>query len=291
LEERKVINEGEKIQINVDFTSCEDNFLILSASVPLSDDKFITLYWNTRKYPKKKNGMSQTKMEGAFIRRLRHILSKKYQYIIVADRGFGNDRFMRLCENNNFDFVLRLNNNLNIIMENDNNINNVKNINTDNKFKAKIPSWNNIERYFTVKRADDNIGDDKEPAIWRLISDNGELDAFSIYSKRFKIEKIYQDFKSSGYNIEGSKIRKYDRFRRLLYIVTLAHCLTCFLGDIIQKTKNNLKKNFNECAPINSNLISAFLESDIKLYPSIFKSPFGYLRNICYTDSYELNEC
>ena len=37
------------------------------------------------------------KMEIAFIRALRHILSDKYQYILVADRGFGNERFIQYC--------------------------------------------------------------------------------------------------------------------------------------------------------------------------------------------------
>ncbi len=53
--------------------------------------------------------MSQIKMEEAFIKGLRHVLSKKYSYVIVADRGFGNNRFANLCKENNFDSNLAKN--------------------------------------------------------------------------------------------------------------------------------------------------------------------------------------
>ena len=51
-------------------------------------------------------------MEQAFVRSLRHILSKKYHYVIVADRGFGNQRFIHLCKANHFDTIIRLKDNL-----------------------------------------------------------------------------------------------------------------------------------------------------------------------------------
>jgi hypothetical protein len=181
LEERKIFSKRDKIQINVDYTTCEDDFLILSASILISEDKSITLYLSARNYPKKKGSMSQIKMEEAFIKRLRHLLSKKYQYIIVADRGFGNDRFMKLCENNNFDFVLRLQKSLNIIKDN-NTVVNIKDLTTDDKFEAKIPSWNNVERYFTIKTSDEKENNNNTKTIWYLIGNNRELDTFSIYS-------------------------------------------------------------------------------------------------------------
>ena len=32
-------------------------------------------------------------MESAFIKVLKHVLFKKFNYVIVADKGFGSDRF------------------------------------------------------------------------------------------------------------------------------------------------------------------------------------------------------
>jgi len=261
LEERDLILRDQKIQINVDFTSHEDNFLILSASVILNH-KAITIYFSMRKYPRKKNQMSQIKMEEAFIKGLRHVLSKNYDYIIVADRGFGNDRFANLCKENNFDYVLRINPNL-IINHNNQKIN-LNTIKEDKIFKAQAVSWKK-DINLTVCT--------KDKQIWYLMSSNSNIKQQQIYENRFKIEKNYQDCKSSGYDLEDNKIRKYDRFKRLLYCVLLSHALVCFIGYIITVSKNNIKKNSVEKGDLGICLISAFLRSDTMLSQCTLNNP------------------
>ena len=44
-------------------------------------------------------------MEKAFLKGLKHALSKKYQDRIVADRGFGNERFLGACKEVGIDFL------------------------------------------------------------------------------------------------------------------------------------------------------------------------------------------
>lgn len=68
----------------------------------------VPLYFSMRSYPKRKGQSDQKTLERAFLKELRHLLSKKYSYTIVADRGFGNDRFAQLCHENGFNFVLRI---------------------------------------------------------------------------------------------------------------------------------------------------------------------------------------
>lgn len=268
LKERKIISEGDKIQVNVDFTTNENYFLILSASIMLYE-KAITIYFTMRKYPKKSNQMSYQKMEQAFIKGLRHILSKKYQYIIVADRGFGNQRFAKLCKDNDFDYVLRINSSL--IIKRDGIKSNLNQYLANNKMTAYVLSWK--ENYhFTIQT--------KGNKTWYIISSDNTLDAAAIYEKRFKIEKNYQDCKSSGYNIEKNKIRKYDRFKRLLYIVVLSHCLTSIIGSIINYTNNNIKKNSTEQENLSLRLILVFSKLDILLFPYILSNPLLSLQNL-----------
>ena len=58
----------------------------------------------------------------------------------MADRGFGNQRFAKLCEDNGFDFVLRINENLKI--ERDGKVENLEKYKGKNKkFKARVVSW------------------------------------------------------------------------------------------------------------------------------------------------------
>jgi hypothetical protein len=56
--------------------------------------------------------MDQKKMELAFFKGLRHVLSKKYTYTIVIDRGFANSRLLQILEDLKFDYVLRIKENL-----------------------------------------------------------------------------------------------------------------------------------------------------------------------------------
>ena len=272
LEERKVISKSKKIEIYVDFTTVEDKFLILTGTV-LLNNKAITIYFSMRNYPKKKGTMSQIKMEEAFIKGLRHVLSKNYQYIIIADRGFGTKRFANFCTKSGFDYVLRINSNLNI-KEGDKK-SNLKDRLGDEKFTATVISWKE-EKYITIRC--------KDKKIWYLMSSDKKLDAGEIYEKRFKIEKNYQDCKSNGYDLEGNKIRKYNRFKRLVYLVSIAHGLTCFIGDMIESTKNNLKKNSTTPKSQNLSLILAFSELDMKLSDPFLKNP------LCCYDEYSYHD-
>ncbi|GHU20569.1 hypothetical protein FACS189472_12120 [Alphaproteobacteria bacterium] len=133
-----MLKVGDNILIKIDFTTDTDEFLMLMASVDFGG-RSVPLYFSMRSYPKRKGQNDQKKMEKAFLKQLRHLLSKKYTYIIVADRGFGNDRFATLCLENDFDYVLRKCDNLNI--EVDGNKLNLKDFSGETrKFKAYVPA-------------------------------------------------------------------------------------------------------------------------------------------------------
>ena len=82
-----------------------------------------------------------------FIKGLRHILSKKYEYIIAADRDFGNARFAEFCEQNNFSYVLRINSNLSL--KTDEKINKLADFNGMNtEFVAHVKRWRKGYAFF-----------------------------------------------------------------------------------------------------------------------------------------------
>jgi hypothetical protein len=234
LEKQKLIKEGDNIAINVDLTTSKRDFLILSASIILNG-KAISLYFSIRKYPPKTWQISHKKFEKAFINELKHILSKKYNYTIVADRGFGNGRFISICEENGFDFVIRMNANLKLQFE-DKKIKNLKEFQGQNaEFPATIIRWKKQYNFSITTRKEQT---------WFLLSSKNAKSPINTYENRFKIEKLFQDSKSSGFNIENTKIRKYDRFKRLLYLLVLTHALMVVVGSVINDTKVDLKKKF-----------------------------------------------
>lgn len=183
-EERNIIHIGDRILLKVDYTTSTDNFLILMASVDFNG-RSIPLFFTMRNYPKKHNQMDQKKMETAFIKGLQHILPKKYRYTLVADRGFGNDRFAELCQQNGFDYVLRINDNLGLSVEG-------KKVNletfagSDFDIETEVLSWRKTRRF---------VGCTKGEKHWILMTNlsdkKGAITSF--YEQRFGIEMGFKD--------------------------------------------------------------------------------------------------
>ena len=269
-QQREIGVNNEKIAINIDFTSDKNDFLILCASINLGDNA-IPLYFSMRSYPKHKNQYDHKKMEIAFIKSLKHILSNKYNYVLVADRGFANDRFIRYCTDNGFDIMIRVEPNMAIEVINEDNkdnkenkenkINNAKGVmaevlKQDGLYNCYIKSW---KKNFTI------IRNSKEDKTWYLLTNMDTNDSKTnpaTYAKRFKIEKLFQNLKSSGFDIEKSKIKKYDRFKRILILSCFAHSITVLLGKFINEKLTNIKKN----SPICLNPLTAHSNSDFSPY-------------------------
>ena len=280
-EQGEIGDKNNKILINIDFTSDRNDFLILCASVTLGDSA-VPLYFSMRNYPKHKNQYNHKKMEIAFIRALRHILSDKYQYILVADRGFGNERFIQYCTDNGFDIMIRIEPNMSIEVINDKGKSNAATsdkqsnneatrdkqsnnedgimalvLKQDGVYNCHIKSWN---RDFII------IRHSKEEKTWYLLTNMNiqkSKEAAKIYADRFKIEKLFQNLKSSGFDIEKSKIKKYDRFKRILFLSCFAHSITVLIGKFINEKLPAIKKN----SPVCLNLLIA--SSNLAYLPSL----------------------
>lgn len=249
LEEVGFLAKGKIIAINVDYTSSTDEFSILSASIPFGG-RALPLYFSMRKYPKKKNSLNQIKMEEAFIKELQHLLSNKYKYVIVADRGFGNQRFSSLCEDHGFNYIFRTKDNLRISENEFSKVKKIKDFTGENYDfpEAIIVAWNKQIRLIKTSSGE---------GVWHIVTSLDKEKFSSIikqYGYRFKCEKMFQDQKSSGFNIEKSKIDKYDRFKKLLYLVSLTQMLMMFIGDYIDDNVDEIKKKFQ----LHIGLISAF---------------------------------
>lgn len=235
LEERTQLKPRDKVYLQVDFTSERAHFLILVASV-LFHGKAIPIYFSIRNYPKKEGQYDQKKMELAFIRALKHNLSNQYRYVILADRGFGNDRFMKQCQGVGFNYIIRLEPNLKIKYKNKLGIMS-KLLQGNGKYEVEVISWNKTVIVFR---------NEHEGKIWYIVTTLTEMEqpeGIKHYRKRFGIEKLFQDLKSSGFDIEQTKIRKYMRFKRLFFLCCLAYSLLLLLGEIIETSHPELKKN------------------------------------------------
>ena len=107
IEQGRIGKKGDERLIALDVTSTGDDCLILSAAL-IVDELPIPLYCSMRSYPQRKNQMDHKKMERAFLHALRHLLSKQYRSLLVADRGFGHDRFIQYCLDAHCDVMRRI---------------------------------------------------------------------------------------------------------------------------------------------------------------------------------------
>lgn len=237
------------IAINIDFSSSTDQRLILSASIPL-EWRYLPLYFSMRKYPKEKWKVDQKKMESAFIKELRHLLPKAYKYVIVADRWFWNLRFLSYCVDSWFDYILRTNNNRNIeyLWEQFN----LKDLSESEK--DMIIKLRSSKQYLRLVKSETNTK-------WgRFIFTNLPETDFSSwfirsqYWQRFKIEKMFQDQKSSWFNIENSKLKAYSRVQRLFFLVYFVQLLTIMIW-FVAKDDIEIKKKY----PLSLNLMWVIL--------------------------------
>lgn len=243
--ERNFLSNCKYIPIVVDFTSHTDKFLILSAGIPFLG-RAIPLYFSMRLYPKKKNQYDQVKMERAFLNKLHRLLPRKYKYLILADRGFGNSRFMKDCLNNRFDYLVRTRDSWGVEINGE-------------KRKIKDLSKNIDYQEVSISNQETRllssyIGSSEGWNLFTSLKQESWNELINKYKSRFQIEKMFQDEKSSGFDIEQSKIEKYSKFNTLLYCVYMAQVITMFVGDWIDDNVDDIKKRY----PIHISLISAY---------------------------------
>jgi len=238
LGKRGFLDDLNYLPINVDFTSERDNFLILSASIPFFG-RSLPIYFSMRNYPKIKNQFSQKKMEEAFFLRLRHILPKKFEYIVVMDRGFGNPRILDLMDRFNFNYVVRFKESTKV------------EFGIEQIQASELPNISNKYTNITLKTDPQKtprnltISFSKDKNLkqgWFLVSNLAFEQIQNIYKNRFQIEKTFQDQKSSGFNIEKTKITDYSKFKKLLYCTYLAQNILLFLGEYISENVDTIKK-------------------------------------------------
>lgn len=161
-------------------------------------------------------------MEKAFLKGLKHCLSKHYRYVIVADRDFGNQRFIELCEALELEYAIRTQPNLKVTQQDASEVTDImdKVATEDRKYVLKVVSWKREIVFYRYSEGE---------KIWYITSNIKDNEVKGVYKRRFKIEK--------------SKIRKYDRFKRTFFMSCVAYSLMVVTGKFIEAHRRGLKKN------------------------------------------------
>ena len=202
----------KKIEIIVDHTDFT-GYRVFYATIPVRKRAFPIFF---KIFSIKRKNYSLKTVEATMLRALRLHLPEKYKYIIVADRGFGNDTFITLCKNLGFYYVLRVKGSFYVIK---------------NGKKVKISDiTSKYNKDIKYKEHTLNLIISKEKGgIWYIVSNLSNLKTVKvIYERRFWTEEYFRDLKTY---FKGRTLQyNMETIKRLVFLGQICYNLVFKIG-------------------------------------------------------------
>jgi len=232
--------KGRPLPIGFDWTKVRCVHVLMAAVVVKG--RAVPLCWGS--YSDTTLGKSQNALEEALLLVLREMLPPEVKVILLADRGFGRAELGRFCQRVGFDYIIRIKSKVQV------------------KFAGRTVPGVRLDRYpvcrgacelhqHVLYRRHDPVRQHvvirwkkglprKSDQPWYLMT-NVKLDCrptqaarriSDLYARRFDIEELFRDAKSSqfGYALGQTRITRPDRLDRLILILVLAYLLLIGLG-------------------------------------------------------------
>lgn len=228
--------EGEAIAQGVfeAFAPKEGRVLVLADWTDVANGKLLVfaLPCNGRSVPFYTEVVPKKAGEGGLIRAenkgldaLKRICCNRANIVMVADRGFGNQRWLRAVRAQGFHFVQRVSSVF--YAETEHFIGGLKEL--DLRRGKQVRDWGygtlGEDRAISGRLVTGYDKKAKEP--WYLVTDLDDASAIevvSIYRRRWWIEPLFRDKKNRvwGMGLDAVELKDYRRYERLFYIVALA---------------------------------------------------------------------
>ena len=149
---------------------------------------------------------------------------------LVMDREFIGDKWLAWLKKQNIPFCVRVPKSHNIITD------------QGEKLKAESTISNCKTKSFKNAIVDNvvvnvSVSRDKKGELLYLIGSFKPSKLKQIYKKRWAIEVMFQAFKSRGFDMEKSRLRSLEKYRKLFAVVAIAYTLCWAVGIQISKQK------------------------------------------------------
>lgn len=228
-------SENNKVVIIFDHTTLDDRFLILKFSLKVGK-RAIPLWYKIFEYNEKDNKNFEHIKEG--IRELNEIFSSyNYEVVLLADRGFKSIDLFRFIDSIGWKYCIRCTNDLLIKIEGKDKVKYLRDISpikkVVKKFNGILLSAEKYECNLAVCKAEDSED------TWYLITNMDSKKAVSEYKKRFIIEEMFKDLKSSGFDMEGTWTEAVVYFKNLYLCLSIAYTWMIILGADCSKNKKS----------------------------------------------------
>jgi len=231
-------NHPNAIAIAIDGSVVARNCITLMASV-IYKNRALPLCWLVLTGSK---GHLKESVHIELVNRLKEIIPQKAKIVFLGDGEFDGLNLIKTIQQNGWHFALRISKNR-ILIERDESF----------SFQRVCPLHN--EEYFRIPdvRFDQADSPQFDAIVWHnkdyedpiYLVTNIELARESLYwyRKRFKIETMFSDKKSRGFNIHKSHISDPERVARLLIVTALAYIFIIYFG--ILATQNDYVKKIH----------------------------------------------
>ena len=194
--------------------------------------------------------------ENEALERLRSICASRSDIVVVADRGFGNQRWVQRVRAQGFHFVQRLSCVFNVDTEHY--IGALRDLNLRRGRPVRDWGWGTIGEDEAIEGRLVTAYDPQAKEPWYLLTDLNDLlkeEVVSIYRRRWWIEPLFRDKKNRdwGLGLATVCLKEHERYERLFYIVALAFILLSAHGALAeaQGFDKGLKANTRKVRVIN----------------------------------------
>ena len=226
-----VVATRKEILVALDWTEFDkDGHATIALYLVSSHGRATPLIWKTVVKSKLKDRRSEWEL--AVVNRLREILPTGVDIMVLADRGFGDQRLFAYLDTIGWSYAIRFKQNITLTHEG------------KSKPAAEwVPASGHAKMLCDVRITQNEtaIGavvlkhQKTMKEAWCIATNRADLGAAEIvqrYSRRFTIEETFRDIKDNhfGMGLSATNIRSADRRDRLLFISAIAQALLTQLG-------------------------------------------------------------
>lgn len=226
LHHRLQIKPKDYLEIIIDWTSVHP-FQVLSAFVPVEGRAVPVLQWAIEKTKLK---AYQNSFEMLFISSLRRCMPRRWEVIIVADRGFQRADFLNYLKGEGFHFVMRVKGDAWVECGRYSGKLRDYPLSVGQSFKLARVCYHKTKRY-QMKLVLNCARIEGKVSSWLLATDLG-LSAgqiVNIYRRRFWCEESFRDQKQE-FELEGARVTKAARLENLLLALAIVLLILAVIG-------------------------------------------------------------
>jgi len=221
----------KRLLISLDWTDLR-SYHTLMASACLGT-RSIPLLWAS--YTQSKLKKSQNDLEEQLLRKLRTLIPRSTEVVILADRGFGRAEWAAVCQELGFRYLVRIKPDVTISCSRHRGV-----LRSYPTRKGMAHVLRDVD-YRKDRRVKHNLVirwreglPRKRDEPWYLMTDlDGKAERLcQIYGRRMSIEEMFRDHKSkrNGQSLRDTRFRHADRLDRFLLVVALAYIVLIGVG-------------------------------------------------------------